>query len=81
MQAALQGAATCQLCRKAAVWRWEELQAGVVTVAPFSCTLSSSKSFYNPEPVSPDTPPGPGTPAPELDPSPKDLGNQNHETK
>lgn len=53
-----QGAGSKQLCGvqppassagEAAVWGWEELQAGVVTVAPFSCTLSSSKSFYNTE--------------------------------
>lgn len=53
-----QGAGSKQLCGvqppassagEAAVWRWEELQAGVVTVAPCSCTLSSSKSFYNTE--------------------------------
>lgn len=30
-------------------WRWEVLQAGAVTVTPSSCTLSSSKSFYNSE--------------------------------
>lgn len=53
-----QGAGSKQLCGvqppassagEAAVWRGEELQAGVVTVAPCSCTLSSSKSFYNTE--------------------------------
>lgn len=32
-----------------AAWRWEVLQAGAVTVTPSSCTLSSSKSFYNSE--------------------------------